>query len=93
MLILALALQSATCTTIGNITRCVDEPAAVTRPIPQPTPVITATPSPEGAKDRRAAAYAQVGQLIADSRCADARKLAAFYGQPDIIADTAKACR
>lgn len=46
----------------------------------------------EGAKNRRAAAYTQVGELIAKGDCAGAKRLARFYNHPDIMADTAKAC-
>jgi len=46
----------------------------------------------QGAANRRAAAYAKVGDLIASGDCAGAKRLAQFYNHPDIIADTAKAC-
>lgn len=46
----------------------------------------------EGARNRRAAAYAKVGDLIAAGDCAGAKRLAKFYNHPDIMADTAKAC-
>lgn len=42
---------------------------------------------------RRSEAYLQVGKLISEGKCADANRLAQFYGRDDIIADTAKACQ
>jgi len=44
-------------------------------------------------EERRANAYAQVGALIAKGDCDGAMRLANFYGRPDIVADTAKACQ
>lgn len=90
--------QSTTCSTIGNVTRCDSAPSSQSPDLtalgqaPARTADSILRSGDEAASDRRAAAYAQVGQLIADKRCDDARRLAGFYGQRDLIRDTAKAC-
>lgn len=96
MIILALALlgQQTECTTIGATTRCVKQPAPVDLSALTTAPAKAAAgiEPADGAMDRRASAYAQVGQLIADQRCEDALRLARFYGKRDLIKDTERAC-
>ena len=46
----------------------------------------------QASANRRAAAYSQVGELIAKGDCVAANRLASFYGQRDIVKDTARAC-
>lgn len=96
MMLLALALlgQQTECKTIGDTTRCeatapVDAAPVAEAPQQAASAILAGA---EGAKGRRAVAYAQVGQLIADNRCADALRLARFYGQKDIVRDTERAC-
>lgn len=45
-----------------------------------------------GAAERRARAYAQVGELIAKGDCPAALRLARFYNHADILKDTRRAC-
>lgn len=56
----------------------------------QPAPA--AASDDGGAANRRAAAYNQVGELIAKGDCDGAKRLARFYNKPDIIKDAARAC-
>lgn len=44
------------------------------------------------AEERKRLVYIQVGSLIAAGKCTEARRLADFHGQPQLISDTAKAC-
>lgn len=91
---LLLPQQATTCTTSGNTTRCEPDAGVALRDwlVRAPAGQQQQEASIDAAKDRRAAAYAQVGKLIADGRCEDAKRLASFYGQPDIVKDTNRAC-
>ena len=48
--------------------------------------------SEQASADRRAVAFAQVGELIAKGDCAAALRLADFYGHRDIVKATTRAC-
>lgn len=92
LLVLALLGQQTECTTIGATTRCTKESAPVDLTSLAKAPAQAVPATSDGSMDRRAAAYAQVGQLIADKRCEDALRLARFYGKKDLIKDTERAC-
>lgn len=94
--------STTTCNNVGGTVQCttratpsvppVDYSVAVPKPVPLPSPAIAPEASTQSAAERRAAAYAQVGKMIAEGRCGDAKRLAKFYGKSDIIADTERAC-
>jgi len=102
--ILLLAGQTTTdCSTIGNITRCTtqDPVGSAAQPLidnmnrqneaaeRQRESQLSAA---EASENRRAIAYAQVGELIAKGDCDGARRLAKFYNRGTIIKDTERAC-
>lgn len=92
----SLAQTSTNCSTIGGQTNCVtdqqvDPASALLQRTANPPPLVS-DQSNEAAAERRSRAYAQVGDLIAKGDCPAANRLAKFYGQRDIVKDTAKAC-
>lgn len=92
----SLAQTSTNCITLGGQTNCltnqqVDPAAALLQRTANPPPLVSDR-SNDAAAERRARAYAQVGDLIAKGDCPAAKRLATFYGHRDIVKDTAKAC-
>lgn len=93
------AQMQTNCSTIGNQTNCqtgsvpnvaqqmLDNMAANSRQ----QAAISAYQN-EAAEDLRAQAYNQVGSLIAQGKCDEAKRLATFYGRKDIVKATAQAC-
>ena len=96
------AIGQTTCTTIGNSTTCTPSPQSQQPNVGQTfldnmqreqrEQQAQQATAAENAAGRRAAAYAQVGELIAKGDCAAANRLATFYHRPDIMKDTARAC-
>jgi len=95
--------QSTVCRTTGNVTTCDTMPPPTSKPDPvqqmvdnmqrsQRTAAEAQSNAIDSAMERRARAYAQVGELIAKGECAAANRLAQFYGHKDILKDTARAC-
>ena len=90
--------QDVDCVTQGNTTHCTrndsrERARAAIEALARPVPIQQGSTEDGGAAKRRGDAYAQVGKLIADGRCADAKRLAGFYGNRKLINDTAKACQ
>ena len=94
--------QTTNCTTYGNNTTCQTQQPTSNAPIdylralgPLPSAGGASATAPIEAVDAASArriAYAQVGQLIAEGKCVEAKRLARFYGRDQIVADTDRAC-
>ncbi|MDH7638931.1 hypothetical protein [Sphingomonas oryzagri] len=100
ILLAQLATSTTTCIPQPGITTCstqYQQPAA-SAPVPDYAGMLGLRNQPAsshddgGAANRRAAAYNQVGDLIARGDCDGAKRLAHFYNKPDIIRDTERAC-